>query len=428
MARWGLAAVALWTCSLSFAQSNVNPDFYYGSVIESFRKHDPGMVHFSLLYKGQASEELDVILVRGGRNRDGWPSVTTVPYFEGGDLLGIFLVNRAQPSLAYELIIDDDINDGYEAEVKVERAVPGEVTISGGSANRKYAYSATSKRLLWKRDFVADGLRQLTPKGDSFVIWGSMRRLGRDRRERTVVAVTPSPEGFRPFADTASLATGVQPERTVVELGGSSACSMLTEPVVHNTAVRAVQCLVNGQPQIFHAPQADFERFAAARPERVSNGYTEEHSTFNETIGPYQSDAQRLWFGLTFYDGEGWTGVGAFGAFDLHTRTFEMHYLPEMAAWSVSALLVEPDAVWLGLVLNPEGPLYSGGLLRWDRNAKTVQRWPDTPVITGLIRQGERLYLATYEGAAIFENGELTRYVIDIDKDGVHRLVRREQR
>ncbi len=192
------------------AQSTPNPDFYYGSVIESFHKRDPQMVHFSLLYKGHASEDLDVILVRGGRNRDGWPSPKTVAYFEGGDLLGIFLVNRAQPSLAYELTIDDDINDGYEAVVKVERAEPGEVTILGGSASRKYAYSAASKQLLWKRDFASDGLKRLTTKDGSFVIWDTIRRLGRDRREPTVVAVTPSAEGFRPLADTASLPAGPQ--------------------------------------------------------------------------------------------------------------------------------------------------------------------------------------------------------------------------
>lgn len=410
------------------AQSTPNPDFYYGSVIEAFHKHDPQMVHFSLLYKGQASEELDVILVRGGRFRESWKAVTTVPYFERGDHLGVFLVNRAQPSRAYEITIDHDINEGYEAEVKVERAEPGEVTILGGSASRKYAYSAASKQLLWKRDFASDGLKKLTAKDGSFVIWDSIRRLGRDRREPTIVAVAPSAEGFRPIADTASPPAGTQEEPTGVALGGGSSCSIYTEPALASAAARQVLCRVNGEPQAFHPPQADFKRFAAARPERVSDGYTEEHSTFNETIGPYQLDGRLLWFGLAFYDGEGLTGVGALGSFDVQTRTFAMHYLPELADWSVSALLVEPDAVWLGLVRNPEGPWYSGGLLRWDRNTQAVQRWPETPVITGIARQGERLYMATHEGAAIFEKGELSRYVLDVDREGTYRLVKRELR
>ncbi|MDA0207605.1 MAG: hypothetical protein O2795_19995 [Acidobacteria bacterium] len=363
-----LIILALLASSVAIAQNTPNPDFYYGSVIESFHKHDPQMVHFSLLYKGQASDELDVILVRGGRFRDGWRSPKTVAYFDGGDLLGVFLVNRTQPSLAYELTIDGGINQGYEAHVEVERATPGEVTIFGGSASRrKYAYDPGSKQLLWQRDFAADGLRQLTAKDGSFVIWGSIRQLGRGPGTPTVVAVAPAADGFRPLADTGSLPARANTESGLVDLGGGSSCSIYTDPLLGNVAARLVQCVVDGEPQTFHPPQADFKRFAAARPERVSNGYTEENSTFNETIGPYQFDAQRLWFGLTFYDGEGWTGVGALGAFDVQTRTFAMHYLPEMANWSVSALLVEPDAVWLGLVLNGEGPPYSGGLVRWDR-------------------------------------------------------------
>lgn len=415
------------------AQSTPNPDFYYGSVIESFHKHDPQMVHFSLLYKGQASEELDVILVRGGRYRD-WAALKSLAFFESGDLLGVFLVNRATPSLAYELTVDNDINEGYEADVEVERATPGEATIflrgnyGIATSRRKYAYDAASKELRWKRDFAAAGLRQLTTTEGSFAISGAIRQLRLDRHETTIVAVVPSTEGFHPYTDSASLQTGAQPESTTEELGGDSSCAIHTEPVLDNTAARQVLCLVGGEPQLFHPPQADFQRFAAARPEKVANGYTEEHATFNETIGPHQFDGTRLWFGLDFYDGEGLSGVGALGSFDVQARTFEMRYLPEVADWSVSALLVEPEAVWLGLARQPEGAQYSGGLLRWDRNTQAVQRWAETPVITGIARQGQRLYMATDEGAAIFENGELIRYVLDVDRDGVYRLVRRELR
>ena len=55
-----LAPLSLFVAMGAAAQSTPNPDFYYGSVIEAFRKHDPQMVHFSLLYKGQAGEELRV--------------------------------------------------------------------------------------------------------------------------------------------------------------------------------------------------------------------------------------------------------------------------------------------------------------------------------------------------------------------------------
>src|SRR5580658_3200125 len=44
-------------------------------------------------------------------------------------------------------------------------------------------------------------------------------------------------------------------------------------------------------------------------------------SEFNETIGPHQVEGNRLWFGVTFYDGEGWTGTGGFGYFDASTAS-----------------------------------------------------------------------------------------------------------
>jgi hypothetical protein len=48
---------------------------------------------------------------------------------------------------------------------------------------------------------------------------------------------------------------------------------------------------------------------------------------------------------------------------------------PEIYAWSVSAILVEPDSVWLALYRRGEYGNYPGGLLRWDRKAARVQHW-----------------------------------------------------
>jgi hypothetical protein len=36
-----LIILALLTSSVAIAQNAPNPDFYYGSVIEAFHKHDP---------------------------------------------------------------------------------------------------------------------------------------------------------------------------------------------------------------------------------------------------------------------------------------------------------------------------------------------------------------------------------------------------
>ena len=56
----------------------------------------------------------------------------------------------------------------------------------------------------------------------------------------------------------------------------------------------------------------------------------------------------RLWFGKTFYDGEGSTGIGGFGYLDTVTRQYVMFSPPAIRPYSVTALLVEPETVWLG--------------------------------------------------------------------------------
>ncbi|MDA0206534.1 MAG: hypothetical protein O3A53_20485 [Acidobacteria bacterium] len=42
-----------------------------------------------------------------------------------------------------------------------------------------------------------------------------------------------------------------------------------------------------------------------------------------------------------------------------------------------------------------------------------------------MTRRDERLYMATDEGASIFEEGKLTRYLLDVDRNGNYGLVRR---
>ena len=59
---------------------------------------------------------------------------------------------------------------------------------------------------------------------------------------------------------------------------------------------------------------------------------------------------------------------------------------PEIADWSVSAIQVAPDAVWMALVTNGEYGRSSGGLLRYDRQSVAVLRIEFTDVVASLIR------------------------------------------
>src|SRR5260370_15019196 len=99
----------------------------------------------------------------------------------------------------------------------------------------------------------------------------------------------------------------------------------------------------------YHLPQSTYDDFARARRRRVTDNYVRENTIIAETIGPVQSERERLWFGKTFYDGEGNSGVVGFGYFDTSDRRYHLFVPPEVADYSVSAIRVEPDAVWMGI-------------------------------------------------------------------------------
>src|SRR5262249_30141629 len=145
--------------------------------------------------------------------------------------------------------------------------------------------------------------------------------------------------------DTAFASCGDATRQTVVAQLGPPA--NLPDPVSHPLS------LSYHSPLPVSLPQSSYDEFARARPARVKDGYGRE-STIDERVGAYQTIGDRIWFGKAFYDGEGTTGVGGIGSFDTGSNRFTIFSVPEMYSWSVSALLVEADAVWAGLVRYPE--------------------------------------------------------------------------
>ena len=65
-------------------------------------------------------------------------------------------------------------------------------------------------------------------------------------------------------------------------------------------------------------------------------------------------------------------GVGDIGYFDTVTQDWVFLHIPEMAEWSASALLVELNAIWVGLVHQGDDGNTPGGLLRYDRASHKV--------------------------------------------------------
>jgi hypothetical protein len=171
-------------------------------------------------------------------------------------------------------------------------------------------------------------------------------------------------------------------------------------------------------------PQSTYDEFARARPVRVTNGYTRDDTVLEEEPGPYQIAGSRIWFGKTFYDGEGTSGVGGLGYFDTTTSQYAFLPVSGLADWAVSAILIEEDAAWVGLVAHPEGEPYAGGLIRYEFRSGTSVRLPTEEVVYHIVRWKDRVYVATKNGAYLVQENRLVkRYRVEPDIDNRFILV-----
>jgi hypothetical protein len=178
----------------------------------------------------------------------------------------------------------------------------------------------------------------------------------------------------------------------------------------------------NGQTRMYPLPQSSFDTYAKLRPADLkmnpiaatSNQYERE-----EVIGPHQLQGDKLWFGKSFYDGEGMRGVGAFGYFDTATRQYRLYSPPEVAACEISAILVEPDVVWVALDhFGEDISTFPGGLARWNRQTHAVRRYAIEFVVTIITRQNDSLRLTTNGGYALLKNDALDRYQVRTNASG----------
>jgi hypothetical protein len=165
-------------------------------------------------------------------------------------------------------------------------------------------------------------------------------------------------------------------------------------------------------------PQSTYRAFARARPDMVEHGFDEQDTILEEEPGPHQVVGSWIWFGKTFYDGEGHTGVGGLGYFDTGTSRYTFVPASGIAEWSVSAILVEDDAAWVGLVGYPEGEPYGAGLLRYDFKSRATSKFKTEEVVHQVVRWNDRIYVATKNGAYLVQGNTLTkRYRVEPNID-----------
>ena len=102
--------------------------------------------------------------------------------------------------------------------------------------------------------------------------------------------------------------------------------------------------------------------------------------------------------------------MGDIGYFDEVARNWVFLHIPEMVDWSTSALAVEGNTIWAGLVRYGEGAPEAGGLLRYDlaSHKATVIRLPDA--IDKILQVRTRIYCGTSRGFAIVEQDTARRF------------------
>lgn len=135
-------------------------------------------------------------------------------------------------------------------------------------------------------------------------------------------------------------------------------------------------------------------------------------------IGPYVERDGKIWFATTFYDGEGTSGIGAIGSFDIKSRHYEMEYLPEVIHWSASAMILDGNNLWIGLKQRPEGADIGKGLLRYNFQSGGIQSFPIPDVIYNLNFAGDALYCGTSHGLYMLRADHLTQLRFEPDATG----------
>ena len=357
------------------------------------------------------------------------------PSWAPDSLLGLFLQERENPDRVHELTVvrNPALAD---AHFVVERLTESEIVLKhlAGKGDSRFPsigffFDAAAKRFrgqaVWRhfRAAAVAGGRQ----PPQFVLRND-RRAGpfEDPSVRILVFRPAEDGGFEPVPES-EWAPEIDDE---FGGGGSDASGPLRFGPEGRFSVETVEdgyrsrkaVGVREGADLYPLPVSDAGRRRGARPEKHASGYGQ--WKIDEAIGHRQVFADRLWFGKTFYDSEGYAGAGGFGYFDMTARRYVIFSPPAVRDYSVSALLVEEDTLWLGLKQRGEYGDRSGGLLRWDIAGGRLPRLFDAPLVSFIARWRGGLYLGTAEGLAVVKGNRVENYSVRQGPDGGFELAR----
>jgi hypothetical protein len=116
------------------------------------------------------------------------------------------------------------------------------------------------------------------------------------------------------------------------------------------------------------------------------------------------------------------------GVFDIPTRQYDMRYLPEIAPWSGSAILLDDGDLWIGLMRRPEGNDYGAGLLRYNTATGAPTKYAVADYIHTIDRLGDTIYCGTSHGLYTVRGNQVTQLRFEPDDTGKLIMVQRAVR
>lgn len=416
---WLLAACALYA---------TEPD---RAVLSVMRSSVPDTGQVRVIERVTLDAELDIVVAIGGTK--DWPAAQGhFVWWDEHRPVGILLQRRSRPDLIYKIAVSKGPGD---CEIRVERATAMDVVVSCtpekglGGPNHRFVYDVRSKALIKQIEYKPISLPRIFVSGQEAVL------VGTDARQLIAVKYSPADkppfhllEGAQAQQWTQRVETNIgriRPGEIVgpnvqlylkpkqfkpVRFGPGNRFTLIEE---NKTKRPVLVDHIGNATKRYPLPQSSYDEFAQARPARVRDGYRRQDTIIDETIGPWQIVNGTLWFAKTFYDGEGHTGVGGFGYFDTKELKYRIYSPAEIVDWSATAMLVEPEAVWLALASNGEYRTDGGGLLRFDRATHKGQRIEFREVVSEMACVGDHLLLATDFGAAVVKDHSVRRFFLD---------------
>jgi hypothetical protein len=405
------------------------------ALIPVLLRTDRTLKNFAIVARRPVSGQLDLVLALGTPNKKVQLTYGESYSWLTEDRLGIFLQDRNNANRIFTLTIES----GPPCQIHLERVTARDVLIScpgdcdwgKGTNNQKFIFDVNAKRLVQHYAYppFANYVLIQTAAGLYFVA-GDLHHIIAAVWEAQANNFYLLPEALaQAILEKISIQTGsagggsyrvpALPSAQPIKFGPGKRFELVQNPLVgtpdnHPIIVEHRQSTAREFP----LPQSNRQEWTVRRPDDARAIFPASTAQISEEIGPHQVEEDRLWFGKTFYNGEGDTGVGGFGYFDAGSLSYKLYAPAEIWKWSVSALLLEPDAAWLGLSHYDEGWGMSGGLLRWDRATQSVRHFNLKATSHQIVQWHDALYLATDEGIEVLHDNQVDRYIVDAAPNG----------